>query len=72
MRRAGMIRQHIQDVREAFRILFDEGLPLPAALNRLEEEVGAKPAIEEMITFLRRCNRGINCRRTVPLACRAI
>jgi UDP-N-acetylglucosamine acyltransferase len=64
MRRAGMSRQHIQDVQEAFRILFDEGLPLPAALDRLEEAQGAKPVVEELITFLRRCNRGINSRRT--------
>jgi UDP-N-acetylglucosamine acyltransferase len=64
MRQAGMSRQQIQDVQEAFRILFHEGLPLPAALDRLEEALGAKPAVEEMITFLRQCNRGINSRRT--------
>jgi UDP-N-acetylglucosamine acyltransferase len=64
MRRAGMSKQQIQDVREAFRILFHEGLPLPAALDRLEEARAAKPAVEEMITFLRQCNRGINARRT--------
>jgi UDP-N-acetylglucosamine acyltransferase len=72
MRQAGMSRQHIADVREAFRILFEEGLPLPAALHCLEEELAARPAVEEMITFLRGCNRGINVRRTVPLACRAM
>jgi UDP-N-acetylglucosamine acyltransferase len=72
MRRAGMSSQQIQDVDEAFRIIFHEGLPLPAALVRLEEELGDKPAVEEMITFLRRCNRGINFSRTASLACRAI
>jgi UDP-N-acetylglucosamine acyltransferase len=63
MRRAGMTRQQIHQVKEAFRIIFHEGLPLPAALDRLEEELAAKPAVEEMITFLRQCNRGINSRR---------
>lgn len=58
-----MNRQQIQDVREAFRIIFHEGLPLPAALDRLEEELAAKPAVEEMIRFLRQCHRGINSRR---------
>jgi acyl-[acyl carrier protein]--UDP-N-acetylglucosamine O-acyltransferase len=67
-----MSRRQIQEVQEAFHILFDEGLPLPAALDRLEEELGAKPAVGEMITFLRQCNRGINFRRTVPLACQAM
>lgn len=72
MRRAGMSRQQIRDVQEAFRILFHEGLPLPAALDRLEEELGVKPAVKEMITFLRQCSRGINFRRPVRLACGAM
>jgi UDP-N-acetylglucosamine acyltransferase len=72
MRQAGMSRQQIQDVQEAFGILFDEGLPLPAALDRLEETLGGRPAVEEMITFLRRCTRGINLRRKASLACREL
>jgi UDP-N-acetylglucosamine acyltransferase len=72
MRHAGMSRQQIQDVQEAFRILFDEGLPLPAALDHLEEALGASPAVAEMITFLRKCNRGINLRRKGSLACPAM
>jgi UDP-N-acetylglucosamine acyltransferase len=72
MLRAGMSRQQIQDVEKAFRILFHQGLPLPAALDRLEEELGAKPVVQEMITFLRQCNRGINSCRRVPLACPGI
>jgi hypothetical protein len=37
-----MSSQQIQDVDEAFRIIFHEGLPLTAALDRLEEAFGAK------------------------------
>lgn len=71
MRRAGMSSQQIQDVAAAFRIIFHEGLPLPAALDRLEQELGAKPAVQEMIAFLRQRNRGINSSRRASSACRA-
>jgi UDP-N-acetylglucosamine acyltransferase len=60
MRRAGMSAVQINGVREAFRILFRQQLPLPAALLRLESELGTVDAVAEMITFLRQCNRGIN------------
>lgn len=72
MRQAGMIRRQIQDVEEAFRILFEEGLPLPAALDCLEQSLGGRPAVEEMITFLRKCKRGINLRRRESLASREL
>src|SRR5690349_6167822 len=38
--------------------------PVPAALDRLKEAQGAKPAVEELISFLRQCNWGINSCRT--------
>lgn len=60
MRRAGMSREQIDAVRQAFRILFREGLPLPAAVARLEHELGAAEAVREMIEFIRQCHRGIN------------
>jgi UDP-N-acetylglucosamine acyltransferase len=60
MRRAGMTNAQINAVRQAFRILFREGLPLPAALARLERELGAVDTVQEMIAFLRECPKGIN------------
>jgi UDP-N-acetylglucosamine acyltransferase len=60
MRRAGMGNDQIAAVRRAFRILFHEGLVLPAALTRLEEELGQFAAVAEMIAFLRQPGRGIN------------
>jgi UDP-N-acetylglucosamine acyltransferase len=60
MRRAGMAREQIDGVRQAFRILFREGLTLPAALARLEQELGAQGAVGEMIAFIRQCHRGLN------------
>jgi UDP-N-acetylglucosamine acyltransferase len=60
MRRAGLSRAQIDGVRQAYRILFREGLVLPAALARLEKELGDVAAVVEMIDFLRQSQRGIN------------
>jgi UDP-N-acetylglucosamine acyltransferase len=60
MRRAGMAKEQIDGVRQAYRILFREGLTLPAAVARLEQELGHIDAVTEMIAFIRECHRGIN------------
>jgi UDP-N-acetylglucosamine acyltransferase len=60
MRRAGMAKEEIDGVRRALRILFREGLVLPAAVARLEQELGAVAAVAEMVAFIRQCHRGIN------------
>jgi UDP-N-acetylglucosamine acyltransferase len=64
MKRAGMNYDQINAVGLAYHILFREGLVLPAALARLEQQLGAIDAIQEMITFLRQCARGINPTRS--------
>ena len=64
MRRAGMSNNQINAVREAFRILFREGLALPAAVARLERELGTVDAVQEMIAFLSKCPKGINPMRS--------
>jgi UDP-N-acetylglucosamine acyltransferase len=64
MRRAGLDARQINGVRQAFRILFREGLPLTAAVARLEKELGENSAVAEMIAFLRKCPRGINSIRS--------
>jgi UDP-N-acetylglucosamine acyltransferase len=60
MRRAGMTHQQIAEVRQAFRILYRDGLMLPAALARMEAELGASDVVQEMLRFLRGCTRGIS------------
>jgi UDP-N-acetylglucosamine acyltransferase len=60
MRRAGMSNLQIDAVRQAYRILFREGLTLSAALERLEQQLGTIDAVQEMIVFLRQSHRGIN------------
>lgn len=63
MKRAGMAREEINAVRTAFKILFREGLVLPAAMAKMQRDVGAHPAVQEMLTFLRGCTKGINFMR---------
>jgi UDP-N-acetylglucosamine acyltransferase len=63
MRRAGMSNEQIGAVRQAFKILFRDGLTLGDAVARLERELGQAEAVAEMLTFLRGCQRGINSMR---------
>ncbi len=63
MRRAGLKPIQINSVRQAFRILFREGHPLPVALARLEHELGHVDTVQQMIIFLRQPGRGINSMR---------
>jgi UDP-N-acetylglucosamine acyltransferase len=60
MRRAGMTKEQIDGVRRAYRLLFREGLTLPAAVARIEQSLAGNTAVEEMITFIRQGHRGIN------------
>lgn len=60
MRRAGISHDQINAVRQAFRILFRQGMVLPQALLLLERDYGQAAAVMEMVTFLRQARRGIN------------
>jgi UDP-N-acetylglucosamine acyltransferase len=64
MKRNGFSQEQINAVRHAFRILYREGLPLPAALAKLERNLGAVDAVREMIDFLHGCQRGISPMRS--------
>jgi UDP-N-acetylglucosamine acyltransferase len=60
MRRAGLSHDQIDAVRQAFKVLFRENLVLPAALARLERDLGTVDVVAELIAFLRQSRRGIN------------
>ena len=60
MKRAGMTREQIHALREAFRILYRDGLILPVAVAKLDQELGTIDVIQEMVDFLRGCKKGIN------------
>ncbi len=64
MKRAGMSRDQLNAVRAAYRMLFREGLVLPAAMAKMERDLGQIDVIQEMLAFLRGCAKGINFHRT--------
>ncbi len=63
MKRAGMSREQISAVRSSFKMLFREGLVLPAAMAKMEKDLGQIDAVQEMLAFLRGCTKGINVMR---------
>ncbi|MSQ95806.1 MAG: acyl-ACP--UDP-N-acetylglucosamine O-acyltransferase [Gemmataceae bacterium] len=63
MKRAGISREQIHAVRLAFKMLFREGQVLPAAMAKMEKDLGQFDVIQEMLTFLRGCTKGINFMR---------
>ncbi|MFO0865984.1 MAG: acyl-ACP--UDP-N-acetylglucosamine O-acyltransferase [Gemmataceae bacterium] len=64
MKRNGMSYHQIDAVRRAFRMIFRQGLTLPVAIAKMELELGSVDVVREMITFLSRCNKGINQMRS--------
>ncbi len=46
-------------LRQAYKILFREGLTIPNALTRIEADLPALPAIQHLIQFVRSSERGI-------------
>lgn len=59
MRRAGVPAPEIQAVRKAFRIIYRGGRMLSLAVAQVEAELGAHPAIRELVAFIRSAKRGI-------------
>jgi UDP-N-acetylglucosamine acyltransferase len=60
MRRAGLSAAQIDAVRAIYRIFFLQGLGMPAALCRAEEQFGTVDVVREFIAFVRSSTRGIN------------
>ena len=60
MRRAGVSTEHIDAVRRAFHVLYREEMTLPAALDKIEHELGSVSEVAEMTAFIRASKRGIN------------
>jgi len=64
MRRAGMTHAQIDEMKHAFRILFREGMTMPAALAKLERHFPDSAPVREMTEFLHGSTRGISSMRT--------
>jgi UDP-N-acetylglucosamine acyltransferase len=63
--KVGMERNGISDdaqaaLRQAFKMLFREGLTIPNALARIEQELPLLPEIQHLVRFVRASERGIS------------
>jgi UDP-N-acetylglucosamine acyltransferase len=63
LRRAGVSNDRILAIRQAFRILYREGLVIPGALAKIEREFGTVDLVAELVQFIRESTRGINMMR---------
>jgi UDP-N-acetylglucosamine acyltransferase len=64
MKRAGLNLEQFAAIKQAFRILYRDGLVLPAALAKLERELGQVDVVQEIMRFLQGCTRGISHMRS--------
>ncbi len=61
LRRQGYGAEVIRRIRGAYRVLFQSGLSLADALDRLKDEASASPEVGRMVAFIRASKRGV-CR----------
>jgi UDP-N-acetylglucosamine acyltransferase len=64
IRRAGFSAESIDALRQVFRILYREGRPLLAALDRIEADFCHVTEVVEFVTFIRQSKIGINPARS--------
>ncbi len=60
MERNGVGEAAQSAMRQAYKLLFREGLTVSNALIRVEQEVPKSPEIEHLIAFVRTSDRGIS------------
>lgn len=61
LRRRGFTVKTRREIKHAFHLIFQSKLPLEEALARVDDEIGAAPEVERLVTFLRKTERGF-CR----------
>lgn len=60
LERAGVSRESRTHLKKAFKILFNLGLSIPHALEKIKAEVPKNPEVEEVIKFITTSERGIS------------
>jgi UDP-N-acetylglucosamine acyltransferase len=63
--KVGMERHGVTDkaqtaIKKAYKILFREGLSIPNALKKIEEEIKPSPELAHLLQFVRASERGIS------------
>ena len=61
MRRRGFVKEQIEAIRKAYRIIFQSGLTAKAALKKARKEIPESVEVERMAVFIEDSKRGI-CR----------
>lgn len=59
MERNGISEESQRAMRQAFKLLFREGMTIGNALSQIEKEVPAVPEVQQLIQFVRASERGI-------------
>ena len=59
LKRRGFSKDTIHAIREAYRIIFQSGKLLKAALEQAEAELGDVPEVKRLIDFIRKSERGV-------------
>ena len=59
LERNGVKEEAQSALRQAFKILFREGLTIPNGLARIEQEVPSLPEIQHLLAFVRSSERGV-------------
>lgn len=60
MERNGVSESAQSILRQAFKILFREGLTIPNALTRIEQDLAQVPEVQYLVNFVRTSERGIS------------
>jgi UDP-N-acetylglucosamine acyltransferase len=60
MERNGVLEEAQNALRQAYKILFREGLTIPNALARIEKELPPLPEVKHLIQFVQSSERGIS------------
>ena len=58
LRRRGFSNELIENIHNAYRIIYQSGLQLADALKKIREEVPMSPEIEYIVSFIEDCKRG--------------
>lgn len=59
LRRRGFSNETIENIHNAYRIIYQSGLNTTDALAKIEEELNMTPEIQYIVTFIRESERGI-------------
>jgi UDP-N-acetylglucosamine acyltransferase len=60
MERNGVLEEAQNALRQAYKILFREGLTIPNALAKIEKELPKLPEVKHLIQFVQSSGRGIS------------